>query len=341
MRRGWVALAGLAVAGALGACKAPAGPLPPVPAGSGGVLVRVGEAPPIRDGQTVIDRVVAVVNGDVVMMSDLQEAIVLARRGENRPPSDGPELERTMLNQLVNHRLQVQEAKREKIEIPEDELRAVLDDFVKRNGGVREDIEVKLQAQGVTWEALRRELREQLMASKVRSRRVVRRATVTEAEVDRYLAENRDRFDSGLKYRAAHIAVSAEPPSSTAAWERAKTEIDGIAAALAGGADFAELARTRGKDPAGGDLGWLTRGELDPSFERPLLALQKGQVTDAVRSPAGYHLFKLVDREELTSERLAEARQQARDLLLQKKAQERFDEWLDTLRRRALIAIRL
>jgi peptidyl-prolyl cis-trans isomerase SurA len=334
MTRAWVGLAGLLVAGALGACKGPAAPLPPVPAGSGGVLV------PIRDGQTVIDRVVAVVNNDVVMMSDLQEAIVLSRR-DTRPPSEGPELERTMLNQLVNHRLQVQEARREKIEVSEDELRGVLEDFVKRNGGVREDIETKLQGQGVTWEALRREMREQLMAQKVRSRRVVRRATITEPEVDRYLAENRDRFDAGLKYRAGHIAVPAEPTSSSAAWERAKAEVESIAAALAGGADFAELARTRGKDPAGGDLGWLNRGELDPSFERPLLALQKGQVTEPIRSPAGYHLLKLVEREELTAERLAEARQQARDLLLQKKAQERFDEWLETLRRRALIAIRL
>lgn len=341
MRRVWLGLAGLTLAGALGACKGPAGPLPPVPAGSGGVLVRVGEPPPIRDGQTVIDRVVAVVNGDVVMMSDLQEAIVLARRGDARAPAETPELERMMLNKLVDHRLQVQEARREKIEIPDDELRTVLEDFVKRNGGQRDRLEAQLQAQGVTWDALRREMRDQLLAQKVRSRRVVRRATITEAEVDRYLAENRDRFDAGLKYRAGHIAVPAEPPSSPAAWERAKTEVDSIAAALAGGADFGELARTRGKDPAGGDLGWLARGELDPSFERPLLALQKGQVTEPVRSPAGYHLLKLVDREELTTERLAEARQQVRDLLLQKKAQERFDEWLEGLRRKALIAIRL
>jgi peptidyl-prolyl cis-trans isomerase SurA len=341
MRRVWLGLAGLVVAGALGACKGgPAGPLPPVPVGSGGVLVRVGEAPPIRDGQTVIDRVVAVVNGDVVMMSDLQEAIVLARR-DTRPPSEGPELERAMLNKLVDHRLQVQEARREKIEITEDELRTVLEDFVKRNGGARERVEAQLQAQGVTWDVLRREMRDQLLAQRVRSRRVVRRATITEAEVDQYLVENRDRFDAGLKYRAGHIAVPAEPTSSSAAWDRAKAEVESIAAALAGGADFAELARTLGKDPAGGDLGWLARGELDPSFERPLLALQKGQLTEPIRSPAGYHLLKLVDREELTAERLAEARQQVRDLLLQKKAQERFDEWLEGLRRRALIAIRL
>lgn len=340
MKRAHLALAGLAVAGALGACRGPAGPLPPVPAGSGGVLVRAGEAPPVKDSQSVIDRVVAVVNDDVVMMSELQEAIVLGRRdGRNLP--DGPDVERTMLDRLVEHRLQVQEAKRDKIEVTEDELRGVLEDFVKRNGGERDKLEAQLQTQGVTWEALRREMREQLLAQRVRSRRVVRRSTVTEPEVDQYLAQNRDKFEAGLKYHAFHLAIPVELTSSPAAWERAKQEIESIAVALAGGVDFPELARTRAKDPAGGDLGWLAKGELDPAFERPLLALQRGQVTAPIRSGSAYHLLKLDDREELTAERLVDARQQARDLLLQKKAQERFDEWVEGLKRRALIAIRL
>ena len=340
MKRAWLALAGVALAGAFGACRGPAGPLPPVPAGSGGVLVRAGEPPPIRDKEVVIDRVVAVVNGDAIMMSDLQEALALSRR-DGRSLPEGPDLERTVLNRLVDHRLQVQEAKREKIEVTDDEMRTVLEDFVKRNGGDREKIESQFPSLGVTWETLRRELRDQLLAQRVRSRRVVRRATVTETEVDAYLAQNRDKFDAGLKYHAFHIAVMAEPTTSSAAWESAKREIESIAAALAGGGDFAELARSRGKDPAGGDLGWLARGELDPAFERPLLALQKGQITDPIESGPGYHLFKLEDREELTAERLTEARQQVRDLLLQKKGQDRFDEWLEGLRRRALIAIRL
>jgi peptidyl-prolyl cis-trans isomerase SurA len=338
MRRASVAL--LVLMATLGACRKAAPPLGPVPAGSGGVLVRAGEPPPVRDGQVVIDRVVAVVNGDVIMMSELQESIVLYRREAQAGPQDA-ELERLVLNRLVDHRLQVQEARREKIEVTEEDLRQVLDDFIKRNGGDREKIEAQLRQQGVTWEALRREMRDQLLAQRVRSRRVVRRAAVTESEVDRYLAENRDKFEAGLRYHARHIAVTADPPDSPAAWERAKAEIDAIGAALAGGADFADLARTRAKDPSAGDLGWLSRGELDAAFERPLLRLAKGGVTAPIRSPAGYHLFKLEDREEMTPERLAEARQQVRDLLAQKKAQERMDEWLEGLRRRALIAIRL
>ena len=340
MKRARLALAGLVVAGVLGACRGPAGPLPPVPAGSGGVLVRAGEAPPVKDSQSVIDRVVAVVNGDVVMMSELQEAIVLARRdGREVPP--GPDLERAMLNRLVEHRLQVQEARRDKIEVTEDELRTVVEDFVKRNGNDRDKLEAQLQTQGVTWEVLRREMREQLLAQRVRSRRVVLRARVTESEVDRYLTENRDKFEAGLKYHALHLAIPVESAGSPAAWERAKQEAESIAVALTGGADFTETARTRTKDVTGGDLGWLARGELDAVFEQPLLALQKGQVTAPIRSGSAYHILKLDDREELTAERLADARQQVRDLLLQKKAQERFDEWVETLKRRALIAIRL
>lgn len=144
-----VALAGLVMATALGACKKPAGPLPPVPSGSGGVLVRAGEAPPIPDKQTLIDRVVAVVNDDVIMMSELQEAMVISRR-DGRSVPDGAELERTMLNRLVDERLQVQEAKRDKVEVTDDELRGALEDIVKRNGGDRERFEVMLKAQGVT-----------------------------------------------------------------------------------------------------------------------------------------------------------------------------------------------
>jgi peptidyl-prolyl cis-trans isomerase SurA len=340
MTRARLAFVGLLVAGALGACKAPAGPLPPVPAGSGGVLVRAGETPPIKDSQAVIDRVVAVVNDDVIMMSELQEAIVLARRDSPNAP-EGPNYELTVLNRLIDHRLQVQEAKRDKIEVGEDDLRTALDDIVKRNGGDREKFETQLLAQGVTWEALRREIRDQLLAQRVRGRRVVRRSTVTEAEVDQYLAQNRDKFEAGMKYHAFHLAITVEATSSPAAWDQAKQEIDSIATALAGGADFAELARTRAKDPAAGDLGWLARGELDATFEAPLLALQKGQVTAPIKSGAAYHLLKLADKEELTAERLADARQQVRDVLLQKKAQERFDEWVEGLRRRALIAIRL
>ena len=93
--------------------RRPLGRSPPVPAGSGGVLVRPGETPPLQESQAVIDRVVAVVNGDAIMMSELQEAVVLARPRWSHRARGRRSSRCTMLNRLIDHRLQVQEAKRE------------------------------------------------------------------------------------------------------------------------------------------------------------------------------------------------------------------------------------
>lgn len=339
----WGIVCALAAIGVT-ACRGAAPVLPPIPPGSGLVMPSPGTAPAVRESEAVIDRVVAVVNDDVIMMSELQEEVIVYQRETKGPVPEGAELEelrRKVLLRMVDHRLQVQEARREKIEVSEDDVKGVVDDFVKRNGGDRPQIEAQLKTLGVTWEGLRRQMRDQLLVQRVRGRRVSRRATVTEAEVDAYLTENRAKLEAGLKYHARHLIVPVEPPDQPAAWERAKTEVAAVVAQLREGADFAALVQERSKDGSGGDLGWLARGELEPMFEEPLLKLPKGGVTEPIKAATGYHLFQLVEREELTAEMLTEARQQGRELLSQKKTQERFDEWLEGIRRRALIAIRL
>ncbi|HEV8308605.1 MAG TPA: peptidylprolyl isomerase [Methylomirabilota bacterium] len=341
-------LTALALVGALAGCRGTPPALPPVPATSGSLLLPAAAAPAVPPDQSVVDRVVAVVNEDVIMMSELQEALILyLRETKEAAPATSTavlELQQKVLTRMVEHRLQVQEARREKVEVTDEEVQQTLDDFVRKNGGDRPQIEEQLRGQGLTWEGLRREMRDQLMVQKIRSRRVTRRANVTESEVDAYVAANRDKLEHDLKYRPRHIAVLAEPPDSGAAWERAKAEAEALAVRLRNGADFAELAQEYSKDgsaAAGGDLGWLRRGELQALFEEPILRLGKGEVTEPVRSAAGYHLFKLEDREEVTPEMLAQLRQQARDILLQRKAQARFDEWVQRLREKALIVERL
>ena len=348
MRLRWGVSVGLLAVVSLVGCRGAPPPLPPVPASSGSILVTPVVSPPPPAGpsdQTLIDRVVAVVNSEVIMMSELQEAVLVYRREAREAPSDDlTELQKKVLKRLVEDRLQVQEARRENISVSDEELQAEMDEFVKRNGGDRSDIERRLQAQGRSWEWMRREVRDQLLVGKIRRRRVTPRMSLTEAEVDAYIAANRGKFEASLKYHPRHIAVLADPPDQPAAWERARQEIETIRVRLREGADFAALARLHSKDgsaAAGGDLGWLARGELQPLFEEPILRLGKGEVTAPIKSEVGYHLFKMEEREELTAEMLAQLRQQARDLLLQQKAQERFDEWVDELRRRALIAVRL
>jgi peptidyl-prolyl cis-trans isomerase SurA len=349
MRRELAPLAaGVMLAAALAGCKGAPPPLPPLPADSGSILLPPGSArSPVPD-VSVVDRVVAVVNEDVILMSELQEAALLyLRDSKEATPMGSQERERLLqkvLNRMVDHRLQVQEARRDKVEIGEEEMVQVLDDFVKRNGGDRPKIEEQLKAQGLSWDIVRRDVRDTLLAQKARARRIGRRASVTEAEVDAYLVENRSKLETDLKYHPRHITVLAQPAGSPAAWDKAKEDVDALAARLREGADFAELARAHSQDgsaSSGGDLGWLKTGELDPLFEAPILKLKKGETTEPIKSANGYHLFRLEDREELTPEMVIQLRQQVRDILVQKKAQERLDDWLQDLRKRALIAERL
>jgi peptidyl-prolyl cis-trans isomerase SurA len=343
-----IAVAAVLLVAGLAGCKGAAPPLPPIPADSGTILLPPGHVASAPDDQLVVDRVVAVVNEDVVLMSELQEGLLLyLRESKEALPVTVAEREQLMhrvLTRIVDHRLQIQEARRDKIEVPEEELAAVIDDFVKRNGGDRARVEEQLRSQGMTWDLVRRDLRDSLMAQKIRARRIGRRANVTESEVEAYLAQNRSKLETDLKIHPRHIAVLAEPPNSPAAWDKAKADVDVLVARLREGADFAEVARQQAADGSasdGGDLGWLARGELAAVFEEPILRLQKGGVTEPIKSENGYHLFRMEDREELTPEMLGQIRQQARDILLQKKAQERLDEWVQGLRQRALIADRL
>lgn len=323
----------------------PPGPLPPPPEPA--QAQAPSQPAPPADAGVVVDRVVAVVNQDVITLSELQEAVALfLQQNREKPPSpaEQPELERKILERLVDHQLQVQEALREKIEVSDEEVKEAVEEFVSRSGMDRPQLEAQLRRQGISWEALRRELREQLLVRKVVRRRVHGRISVTNGEVEAYFKENREKFETGLKFRVRHLAILATPPDSDAAWAQARERIEALAAELRAGADFAELARQHSQDPsakAGGDLGELARGELQPVFEEAILKLQVGEVTPPIRSASGFHLFKLEDREELSPQAEAQIRQQIRELLFRRKYQERLDAWLQELRQRALITLRL
>jgi peptidyl-prolyl cis-trans isomerase SurA len=309
--------------------------------------VTPGGVPPPAPAQTVVDRVVAVVNDEAIMMSELLERTLRAMRDRGRQEaasSDRDEFQRRLLDQLVNERLQIQEARREGVQVSTEEVDKDIAEFVRQNGGDRARLEEQLRAEGWSWEGLRRELREQLLAKKIRSRRISPRVSVTEAEVDAYVRDNRGKLEEGLKYRPRHIALLARPADDAQAWVEARRRIDELVARLREGADFGALAQAHSDDAsakAQGDLGWLARGELQPLFEEPILRLERGGVTAPIKSDVGYHLFRLEDRQELTPEAQSQFRQQARDLLFQRKALELLEVWIEELRRRALIVVRL
>jgi peptidyl-prolyl cis-trans isomerase SurA len=293
----------------------------------------------------VTDRIVAVVNNDAITLGELLESMA-AWRQENRQRS-GPtdeELATQFLNRLIEARLQLQEADREKISVEETEVTEELADRVKKLGAPSmEAFEESLKQHGITVDSLRKRVRDGIRMSRVIRRKVTLRVSVTDTEIDRYLHENRPKLETGLSYHARHILIGSDNDTE-AAWAAARTKADDVRAEARAGADFAELARRHSADASakdGGDLGTLKRGELAQEIEAQILRLEPGEVSQPYRSTLGWHVFKLETKEVLEGDPLVRVRKQIQDILFRQKYEARLETWLKEIKQRAIIEVRM
>lgn len=312
------------------------------------ILPRAGGSPPAaRDASGVVDRVVAVVNKDVITLSELQESLAYYLYESKRPVPQGGEqaLREQLLQRMVEQRLQLQEAEREKITVEDVEMTEQMAEVMKRAGvPSQEDLERFVKAEGLTLESFRKRVREQIMVQKVIRRKVALRVSVTEGEIERYFLENRDKLETGLGYHARHILIAPAAPGREADWEAARLKAEEVWDMIRAGGDFAELARKYSQDPSareGGDLGVLKQGELASEIESRILRIRPGEVLAPFRSGLGYHTFKLEWKESLSGQALAQTKQQIREILFRQKYQARLETWLEEIKRRAIIEIRL
>ena len=297
----------------------------------------------------VIDRVVCVVNNDAVTQYEIEEAeaYYLYENKQAAPPEGEARtaLRQELLNRIIEARLQLQQAEREKIVADDVEIGEQLGEVMKRLGVANEtQLADALKSQGVSVDGVKRRIRESIMVQKVVRRKVTLRVSVTEQEIDRYLSENRDKLESGLTFEARHILFLPEAGRGDDGWQEARKRADEVYARLLTGEDFSELAKTQSQDPSGqdgGSLGRLKRGELTAEIETAILALRPGETSAPFRSPVGYHVFKLDSRESLGGEGLAQARNQVRDILFREKYQAKLKDWLGDLRQRAMIDLRM
>jgi peptidyl-prolyl cis-trans isomerase SurA len=349
----WLAAAGL-LSLALGGCAVPtlgranepkpppAAAAPDPPKAERPREPRVAVRPTDED---VTDRVVAVVNNDAITLGELQEAIHHYRYQTRQETPVSDEFIKQFLTKMIENRLQVQEAEREKVAVDDAEVEEELTERIKKLDVPSRDVfERLLTEQGLTIEAIKKRVRDELRVARVINRKVRLRISVTEAEITKYLEANRQKLETGLTYHARHILVAPEGAASDVAWEAARIKADLFRTQLLQGADFAELARQHSRDASakdGGDLGTLKRGELAQDIEAQILGLDPGEISKPYRSALGYHLFRLELKESLEGEGLTRAKAQIREILFREKFEARLEAWLKEIKQRAVIEVRL
>lgn len=267
-----------------------------------------------------LDRIVAVVNEDVVLASDLQRETrtvmaQLRQRGTQLPSRDV--LERQVLERLIMQRLQLAEARRLGIRVDDASLNAAVQRIADQNRLSLSEFRATLEQEGYSYPQFREGLREEITLARLRQRQAESQVTVTPQEIDELLA-TQQQSGQGAEYLLGHILIATPEAASPEQIQAARAEAEQVREQLQGGADFAELAAAHSDSATGldgGSLGWRSLQQLPTLFTDQVPRLRAGQVGELVQSPSGFHIIKLLDQR--SGEREMVTQTHARHILIQ------------------------
>jgi peptidyl-prolyl cis-trans isomerase SurA len=249
-----------------------------------------------------LDRVVAIVDNDVIMQSQLDQRVQevqrsLAKRGAEAPPTNV--LQQQVLDRLIIENLQLQIGERSGIRVSDDELNDAIATVAQRNGMTVDQFRAALARDGVSFDQAREQVRHEIIISRVRQRRVGERIQVTDQEVQNFLASDLGKMQLSEELHLANILIPVPDGASSEQIQKADQLAQDTYRQLQQGADFSQLAVARsGSENAldGGDMGWRKLAQLPPPFDTMLGALKPGEVTEPARTPGGFIILKVLEK---------------------------------------------
>ncbi len=260
--------------------------------------------PAVAQRVSLVDRIVAVVNSEVVTQTELTERIAIAERQlkrQNTPPPEPRQLERQVLERLILEKSQLQMAKETGLRADEVQLDRALARIAENNKMTLAAFREALEKDGLKFERFREEIRSEIMLTRLREREVDDKIQVSDSEIDLYIAEAQGPGAplGDVEYDFAHVLLRLPEQASPETIQSARGRAERVIAEAKGGADFARLAASYSDAPdalAGGNMGWRAHDRLPEVFSAALKALRPGEVSPPLRSPAGYHVLKLIER---------------------------------------------
>ena len=248
------------------------------------------------------DRIVAVVNDEAITLSELKSRVanvVRQLQQQNTPLPPTNVLSTQILERLIVDRAQKQMARDTGIIISDAELDASLRRIADANRLPLQEFRQRLEKDGVNWGRFREEVRDEITLARLREREVDSRITITDGEVDNYLANSATLGDAATQVNLAHILIRAPEQATVEQLTRLSNKADQAIAQLQRGEPFAKVAAAfsdAGDAMAGGVLGLRPRDRLPALYAEAAQKLKVGEVSEVLRSPAGFHILKLLER---------------------------------------------
>jgi peptidyl-prolyl cis-trans isomerase SurA len=248
-----------------------------------------------------LDRIIAVVDDDVIMRSELDQMIERVRgeireKGAQMPPTDV--LERQIMDRLILEKIQAQVAIQVGVEVTEENLDLAIGDIAKKNNLSLEQFREILASENYEFDRFREDIRKEILISKLRREEVDSRIQVTDREIENELKSIGDGTTSDDEYHIAHILIELPTYADDAERDTASARAEEAMQRLRDGADFGDVALSMSDAQDAldkGDLGWRKLAEVPGIFVDAVRSLEEGQHSDVIRSPTGYHIVQLLD----------------------------------------------
>ena len=248
-----------------------------------------------------LDRIVAVVNDDVITELELNREVENIKKQfqqQNTALPPDAVLRKQLLERVILRHIQLQLAKRMHIQVNDETLNRTLDNMAAQNGLSLAQFREVLRKEGIAYAQFRENMRDEITINQLQQRQVHSRITITEQEIDSYLQNEAVRNTGNVEYHLAHILIAVPEAASPEEIAQAKQKADDIVASLRGGVDFTQtaIAKSDGQQALeGGDLGWRRAESLPSLFADWAITHQTNDISDAMRSASGFHIIKILE----------------------------------------------
>jgi len=294
--------------------------------------------------EQALDQIVAIINDDVITRSELDTALTRVKvqiSQEHVAAPTGEILQKQVLEQLINKKLQLQIARQMGITIPDAAVNEAIDNVAKQNNTTMTDLYQRLSQENLTVGEYRQEIRDQMILHKIQQQEVAGKINVSATEVATFMKSKTWQSNSEKEYRIEDILIPLnDEPSSDEVVAAKKHALD-VLAKLRAGQSFHAIAQSEsgGKNALqGGDLGWRKLPEIPSAFTEQVTQLQKNELAGPIQAANGFHLIRLADERSIGNH-IKPNQKQVEELLLQQKFEEAVQNWISKLRGQAYIVM--
>ena len=297
----------------------------------------------------IVDRVIAVVNDDIITQYELESTVelVLKRYGQSIRPEDrqraAREAMKVFLDRMIDDLLLRQEAKKLGITVREEELNNTIQENLKRRKMSLEDLQQALVKEGSSYEKYREATRSDLIKMRIMQREIRPRISVTNDEIGAFYKEHRDEYEGTLRVRLQMIALPVSAESDAAVKEEQRIKAQTILKRIRTGEPFEVLANeyTPGPAKTGGDIGYVEKGSLNPSLEEVAFGLKPGEMSDVIETSQVFYIIRALDRRGGGSFSVKATRENVEERIYRDKMEKKYAEWMAERRQKAHIEIRI